>query len=107
MARNYFDRYGQFKLRGEFTTVPFITLSSKGTDLKAVYDNTKRLDKLSYEYYGSAYYGWLILLANPKYGGLEFNIPNKTVITIPFPLMDSLQDYQEKINRHITLYGNE
>jgi hypothetical protein len=43
-------------------------------------------------YYNNPYGGWLIMLANPEFGGLEFNIPNQTVIRIPFPSIVQLKD---------------
>ena len=51
-------------------------------------------------------YGWLILLANPDYGGMEFDIPDNTVIRIPFPLMDTLREYQQKVDQYILENGN-
>lgn len=107
MARNYFDRYGKFKVNNKFQYIPFITLNKKTTDKKTVYKDTKRLDKISQEYYDNPYYGWLILQANPKFGGMEFDIPNDTIIRIPFPLIDTLQEYQSKIEKYITENGNE
>jgi hypothetical protein len=43
--------------------------------------------------------------ANPKYGGQEWNIPNGTIITVPFPLMQSLEDYKSKLDQHFLYYG--
>ena len=65
-----------------------------------VWKKNKRLDVVSQEYYNVPYYGWLILSANPKFGGMEFDIPENTILTIPFPLMDSLKNYQEKIENY-------
>ena len=107
MARDYYDRYGQFKLGDNMAFIPFIKLNSKPTDVRVVYGDNKRLDKLSNEYYGTPFYGWLILQANPQFGGMEFDIPNKTVIIIPFPLMDSLKDYQSKVELYLRDNGNE
>lgn len=106
MSRNYYDRYGKFKGTDTIKFIPFIKLDRKPTDLKDIYNKTKRLDRVSEEYYGVPYYGWLILLANPSFGGMEFDIPEDTVIKIPFPLMDSLQDYQKKVDKYILRYGN-
>lgn len=106
MAKNYFDRYGQFKVNGQFTYIPFIKLRKKNSDIKIVYKKTKRLDRISNEYYNSPYYGWLILLANPQYGGMEFDIPDNSVIRIPFPLMDTLREYQQKVDQYILENGN-
>jgi len=82
----YWNRYGQFLINEK-------------------YINVSRLDKLSQEYYDTPYFGWLILSANPEFGGLESNIPNKRVLTIPFPLVASLQDYKKEVETHFFYYG--
>jgi hypothetical protein len=107
MINNYYNRYGQFRKSDEISYIPFITIDSKPTDIKIVWNKRNRLDKVSQEYYGTPYYGWLILLANPKFGGMEFDIPENTILRIPFPLMDSLQNYQKKVESYKTLNGNE
>jgi hypothetical protein len=43
--------------------------------------------------------------ANPQYSGLETNIPDGAVLTIPFPLVASLQDYKNNLNNHFFYYG--
>jgi hypothetical protein len=107
MSNKYFNRYGQFKSGSDMSNIPFIRLSSKPTDISTIYNQTKRLDVLSQKYYGTPYYGWLIMMANPEYGGLEFDIPENTTIRIPFPLMDTLKEYQNKLDKYIELNGNE
>lgn len=107
MINNYYNRYGQFRKSDEIGYIPFINIDTKPTDIKIVWDQKNRMDKLSQEYYGVPYYGWLILLANPKFGGMEFDIPNGTILRIPFPLMDSLQNYQKKVESYKILNGNE
>jgi len=102
----YYDRYQDFLVNGKQTVVPFVNLPSKPTDKKYIYRVSKsRLDKLSYQYYQTPYFGWLILAANPKYGGLESNIPDGETLIIPFPLINSLQDYKKAIDTHFFYYG--
>jgi len=105
MARRYFDRYGDFKLNDKMSFIPFIKLTEKPTDLKISWKKTNRLDKLSNDQYGVPFYGWLIMLANPRYGGLEFDIPEGSVLRIPFPLLESLQDYQNKVDKFLRENG--
>lgn len=105
MAKQYFDRYATFRRDNEIKQLPFVRIRPKGTDKQVVYKDSKRLDKISQDYYGSPYYGWLILLANPQFGGMEFDIPNETVLRIPFPLMESLQQYQDEVNKYVRLNG--
>ena len=73
----YFDRYNQFKENGKVNPIPGIKLREKSTDKRVVYKLGKtRLDILSQQYYNNPYHGFLIMLANPQFGGLEFNIPD-------------------------------
>jgi hypothetical protein len=107
MAEQYFDRYSAFKVDGEMRVLPFIKLSPKPSDIIINTKENTRFDILSQEYYGNGKHGYLILQANPEFGGLEFDIPVGTRIRIPFPFTETLQDYQDKIKTHIRLYGLE
>jgi len=102
----YYNRYQDFLLNGQQTVVPFVSIPSKPTDKKYIYRTGKsRLDKISYEFYESPYFGWLILAANPKFGGLETDINDGAVLVIPFPLINSLQDYKKALDTHFFYYG--
>ena len=106
MARQVYNRYSDFLIDGEQTIVPFISLPSKSTDKKFIYRvGITRMDKISQQFYGTPTFGWLILLGNPVYGGLEWNIPDGTIITIPYPLVSSLQDYKNELQNHFFYYG--
>jgi len=86
--------------------VPYITLPSKTTDKRFIYKiNQTRLDKISQQYYNSPFFGWLIMVANPVYGGQEWNIPDGSILTIPYPLVTSLQDYKTALDNHFFYYG--
>ena len=105
MGKEYYDRYQSFKFDGKYLPLPYIIIPTKSSDKSVVYDSlTTRLDKLSQKYYDNPYHGWLILLANPHFGGVEENIPDKEIIRIPFPLRDSLQQYIDQVDRYKTLY---
>ena len=102
----YYKRYKSFLINGVQTFVPFVTLPTRSSDQKYIYrKNQTRLDKLSFEKYGTPYFGWLILQANPIYGGLEDNIPNGVPIIVPFPLISALQDYKNAVDSYIFYYG--
>ena len=102
----YYNRYQNFLVNGNQTVVPFVSIPSKSTDKRYIYrQGISRLDKISMEFFNSPYFGWLILAANPKWGGLEENIPDQTILFIPFPLVSSLQDYKSAVDNHFFYYG--
>lgn len=106
MGFPYYNRYSNFLINGEQTVVPFVTLPSKTSDKTYIYKVAKsRLDKVSQEFYGTPYFGWLILQANPQFGGLENYIYDGAILTIPFPLIPSLQDYKGALDNHFYYYG--
>jgi len=105
-SREYSNRYTDFIINGVQTVVPYITLPSKNSDKKYIYKlGQSRLDKVSEQYYGTPYYGWLIMLANPSIGGQEWNIIDGSILTIPYPLVASLQDYKNALENHFFYYG--
>jgi hypothetical protein len=108
MSRDYFDRYQFFIDDGKFRIVPGIDIIIKGTDKYIVYKKGRdRLDKMSQEYYGSPTFGWLILMANPTAGSIEFNIPDNFFLRVPYPLISSLQDYKRGVELYNLYYGEK
>jgi hypothetical protein len=106
MAYQYWNRYSQFLINGQQTVVPFVQLPNKTTDKTYIYKvGRSRLDKVSQDFYGTPYFGWLILQANSQFGGLENYIYDGAILTIPFPLLPSLQDYKGAIENHFYYYG--
>lgn len=103
---NYFDRYNKFRINADIKPIPGITIPIDSADKYVVYKEiSSRLDKLSNSYYNNPYSGWLIMLANPEFGGLEFNIPDSAIIRIPFPYDSALSRYNTEITTHKELYG--
>lgn len=103
---SYFDRYNSFRVNGEIKPIPGITLPDDSADKQAIYkQGLTRLDKMSNLYYNNPYSGWLIMLANPQYGGLEFNIPDMTSLRVPFPYDSAVARYITEVNNHKLLYG--
>jgi hypothetical protein len=98
MGGQYYNRYQEFLINGEQTVVPFVTIPNKPSDKVHIY-------KVSEEYYGSPYFGWLILQANPQFGGLEQNIFDGAFLVVPYPLITSLQDYKAALDNHFLYYG--
>ena len=106
MAYQYYNRYSDFLINGEQTVVPFVRIAPKTTDKTYMYKvGRSRLDVVSQEFYDSPFFGWLILQANPEFGGLENNIYDGAVLIVPFPLLPSLQDYKGAINEYFYYYG--
>ena len=106
MAFPYYNRYSQFAINGEQTVVPFVQLPQKVTDKAYIYKvGRSRLDRVSQEYYGSPVFNWLILQANPQFGGVENTIYDGAILIIPFPLIPSLQDYKSAVDNYFYYYG--
>jgi len=103
----YYNRYHKMTgPGGKPKPVPFIKLRKKSSDKHITYKHgVTRFDRLSQKYYGNPFHGWLIMLANPSYGGQEWNIPDDTLIIVPFPLMESLEEYKTKLDKHFLYYG--
>lgn len=102
----YFDRYGSFRVNAGMKPIPGIVIPQIDSDKNMVYkQGLSRLDKLSNMYYNNPYSGWLIMLANPEYGGLEFNIPDMALIRIPFPFETAVSRYITQVTNHKALYG--
>ena len=102
----YVDRYNAFRINANMKPVVGIPIPETGSDKTMVYkQGLTRLDKLSQLYYNNPYSGWLIMLANQQWGGMEFDIPDQTIIRIPFPFTNAIERYILGVRRHKELYG--
>ena len=100
-----YDRYTMFRTDGGFKIVTFGEISKRSSDFYEVYRRgVSRLDLISYDYYGDANYAWLIMQANPEFGSMEYEIPDGSVLRIPYPLNEAINDYEESISEHNKLY---
>ncbi len=105
MAR-YFDRYNEFRFNGTMSPMPGIQIDKSPSDKQIVYKvGDTRLDKMSNLYYNTPFCGWLIMLANPEFGGVEFTIPDQSIIRIPYPFESAINRYISAINNYKKLYG--
>lgn len=96
---SYYDRYQKLRVNGQVKTMPNVKIDSASSDLTIVFNKNKmRFDSLSYKYYGDPNYGWLILLANAKYGSLEFDINDGVSLRIPYPLDSALNRYETSLD---------
>lgn len=101
-----YNRYNDFIVDGDIKAVPFIKIPEKLSDKEEVYIlNKSRLDIISQKYYANPNYGWLILLANPTVGSLEFNIKDGSILRIPYPLETTLKNYNDEVLKYIKYYG--
>lgn len=101
-----YDRYSQFRNGNSVGLVPFAEIPHNGSDRYEIYRKGQtRLDLLSYQYYDSPDYAWLIMQANPSAGAAEFEIPDATELRIPYPLSAALDGWQKGIEKHRKLYN--
>ena len=102
----YYDRYKSFVNGSIIEPVAGIIIPQSSDDKTVVYKKgVSRLDKISNDYYNNPYSGWLIMQANPQFGGLEFNIPDGTAIRVPYPFDDAISRYITQVSRYKQLYG--
>jgi hypothetical protein len=102
----YENRYKDFFINNAQVSVPFVKLTPKSSDVFIKYQVGKtRIDKLAETYYNDPTAGWLIMVGNPEYGGLEANIPDSTYIRIPFPGDAAKKEYKDLIREYNRLYG--
>lgn len=104
-----YDRYSKFKVNGIVQSrIPFMEIGKSETDLYITYNRRKmRMDTLSYKYYGDANLGWLILQANPKFGGFEYSIPNGVTLRIPYPKDSAINRYESSCNSYLNSKSNK
>jgi hypothetical protein len=98
MARIDYDRYEILKNNdGTINMMPFIKITERPSDLTETWVfGSSRLDKLATKYYNNPFYDFFILMANPQYVD-QFDIPDGTLIRIPFPIESVKLEYEEKL----------
>jgi hypothetical protein len=102
----YYDRYKPFRVESGIEPVAGIIIPQSSTDKSVVYKKGQsRLDKISNDYYNNPYSGWMIMQANPQFGGLEFNIPDGASIRVPYPFTDVVSRYITQVTIYKQLYG--
>jgi len=83
---------------GTIDQMPFVEIPTQSTDKYISWVVGKsRLDKLSQRYYGTPYYDWLIIYANPEFIS-EFDIFDGASIRVPFPLDKAIALYNENLS---------
>lgn len=94
-----FDRYFYYRINGNVDQVPFVEIPVSSSDRYEEWkEGISRLDKISQRYYGSPFYDWIILQANPEFI-FEFDIPDGTIIRIPYPIEPITRFYDETLRK--------
>ena len=95
-----YNRYEIFKNQdGTTDQLPFVKLPVNPTDKYEKWIlGFSRLDKVAAKYYGSEFFDFLIMLANPEYIS-EFDIDDDVLIRIPFPLEKAKTDYEAELKK--------
>lgn len=93
-----FNRYdGLGSENGIKKLMPFIKISESISDKYEIWNSNRyTFELLSYNYYDSPFYDIFILCGNPEYLS-EHEIPDGTVIRIPFPLDRVKEEYYAKL----------
>ena len=79
--------------------MPFVNLPINPSDKYEFWNSEfSRMDKLSQKYYGNPFYDFFILYANGFMS--EFDIPDNTLIRIPFPLSKVKSDYETALTAY-------
>lgn len=83
--------------QGLLDSMPPIDVDFRTTDKKVIYNkNLTRLDRLAGDIYEDETLWKIILWANPDYE-CEYDIPDDTIIRIPWPKNDVLSEISSKI----------
>lgn len=78
--------------------MPPVSIQKRKTDKFISYDRSKnRLDYIAGQVYSDETLGRIIMWANPEYF-IEFDIPSGTILRIPFPLNDVINEIVQQIN---------
>lgn len=102
MVSGYYDRYKSFRIDGDIMKIPYIEIDKSSSDLYIKFEKSRmRLDTLSYKYYGDANYGWLLMMANPQFGSMEFEIPDGVLFRIPYPLQTAIISYERNVKEYL------
>ena len=92
-----YDFYSLLKKNDSLLNMPSINIKKRITDKSVTYNKEKnRLDTIAGLIYQDETFWRLILWANKEYY-LEFDIPNNTVIRVPYPLQDVIEEVQAQI----------
>lgn len=100
----YLNRY---KILNENNNIPkimpFIRIPDKSSDKIIIWNKERRLDNVSYDYYGTPYFDWLIAQKNAHLGLDEFEWQDGDTVIIPYPIDISIEQYLAEYKKIETL----
>jgi len=92
-----YNFYSLLKDNDKLRNMPPIQIEKRSTDKSVTYNKQKnRLDTIAGNIYNDETLWRLILWANEEYF-LEYDIPDNTVIRVPYPYLDVINEVQQKI----------
>lgn len=92
-----YDFYKLLKSNDSLKNMPKVNIQKRPTDKSVTYNKeTNRLDTIAGNLYQDETYWKLILWANEQYF-LEFDIPDNSVIRVPYPLQEVIREISGKI----------
>jgi hypothetical protein len=101
----YYNRYSKYEGNGKIGFIPYLPINQKSTDKSVLFEKGKtQLNIVSNTYYGSPYFEWLLRYANVSLGADEFEWPDNSIIVIPYPLLDTINELQTKIEQYQNRY---
>lgn len=80
-------------------TIPLLRVNDKVTDKFIMWKKGMRLDTVSYQYYGTPTYDFLIRMKNNQFGIDEYEWPDDIEIIIPYPLENTLSSLRDEYDR--------
>jgi len=96
----YYNIYSPFIENEKITMLPYSTLPTESSDKTYLWNKERdRLDGVSQKFYGSPYGGNLIMYANATLGCNEDEIPDGSILIIPFPYKSAVQRYIDTMEK--------
>lgn len=92
-----YDFHKLLKSNDSLKNMPKVSIQKRPTDKSVTYNKeANRLDTIAGNLYQDETYWKLILWANEQYF-LEFDIPDNSVIRVPYPLQEVIREVSGKI----------
>jgi hypothetical protein len=92
-----YNFYNLLKSSDTLKDMPVVSIDKRSTDKSVLYNKQRnRLDTIAGNIYQDETLWRLILWANEEYF-MEFDIPDNTVIRVPYPLQDVMSEVTGKI----------